>query len=79
MLEALPAGHARHVELLVASGDSEYVPATQDVHAVLPDSEYFPAGHTAHVAGLLAATDADEVPAGHFWHVALLVASGVSE
>jgi hypothetical protein len=58
---------------IVASASSEYVPATQDVHAVLPYCEYLQAGHTAHTARLLAAMDADEVPAGHFRNVALLV------
>jgi hypothetical protein len=77
--EALPAVHWRHVELLVASSTSEYVPAMQAVQLVLPCKEYVPAGHMVHVSDEFAATMAEALPAVHRMHVALLSASSASE
>lgn len=61
-----PAGHVRHVVLLVAPTTLEYLPATHTVHALLPDVVvYVPAGHVAHVDGSVALTIGEAVPPGH--------------
>jgi hypothetical protein len=93
MEEVEPAGHARHVSVVVAAGVAEYMPAAQSAHTALPVVVlYLPATHAVHVPpfgpekpALQVHTNTVELASGelelvgHARHVVATVAASVVE